>query len=175
MSGDLRDVPRETSRLGRFGELVPISGFSRASNGMQGRVVGVSVWVSHDGLLITSGCHSAPLPGTDGTIGPQWLVAVSRRGRGRENRRASDDDVRRVVTAFAMPAFDEDNHHPGIARHLWCPHDAAAQRACECKISETLIVEPDGYQWTNDDSQPCRGCEYEKLLGMPCTIHSQPT
>lgn len=162
--------------VGRFGELVPTGGFSRM--GRQLDKMQMSGWRSHDGIAVVSGCHTAPLPGTDGTLGPQWKVSVSRLDRldrrGTTGERATDDDLRRVIDAFAMPAWDEDNHHPGVARHLWCPHDETARLACECHLSETTIVDVDGYRWTNDESKPCRGCEYEQLVGTPCPLHGTP-
>lgn len=87
--------------------------------------------------------------------------------------RPSDEHVRRVVDGFSMPAFDEDNHHPGVARHLWCPWDEAARLAGECKVTETAIVDRDGYAWTTDTDGPCRGCLYEVQFGAeyPCPIH----
>lgn len=71
-----------------------------------------------------------------------------------------------------MPAFDEDNHHPGIARHLWCPVDSAFRHVCECKVSEVVIVDGD-YEWTTE-ADTCRGCEYERLTRMPCPLHAAP-
>lgn len=151
-------------RIGRHGELVPVSGFSR----WKGARISGSTWRSHDGLFVMSACENSVLPGTHPEeYGPQWHISVSR-----APARSTTDDVRRVVEGFAMPAFDEDNHHPGIARHLWCPVDERYRTACECKLTEQLIVEPDGYEWTNDTTAPCRGCEFERLTGHPCTLHS---
>lgn len=70
-----------------------------------------------------------------------------------------------------MPAHDEDNHHPGVARHLFCPVEEQYRNACECKLTETLVVEPDGYEWSNDEAD-CRGCFLQRLNGLPCPIHS---
>jgi hypothetical protein len=128
----------------------------------------MSAWRSNDGVLtVTSGCHVTELPGGAGRVGPSWLVAVSTAA----GRRATADEVRHVVATFAMPAWDEDNHHPGVARHLWCPHDEAARLACECKVNERLITESDGYQWTTDDTKGCRGCQYQALTGRLCPVH----
>lgn len=71
-----------------------------------------------------------------------------------------------------MPAFDEDNHHPGAARHLFCPLEERYRNACECKTKEIVITEPDGYRWTTEEGrEECRGCWYQRRFGMPCTIH----
>lgn len=172
-----RNARRVDPSVGMFGELVPHSGWSRYV--APGRPIpeGLSSWRTHDGLYAVSGCHVAPLPGTDGEVGPQWLVSVSllnvRDPASRVHGRPDDEHVARVVAGFAMPAFDEDNHHPGVARHLWCPHDEAARLACECKVTETVVVEPDGYTWTTDSEGECRGCAYEQLFGPahPCPLH----
>lgn len=133
-----------------------------------------SGWRSHDGLVVVSALEHAFLPGSGDPpqVGPQWLVSVSRTAGGANGRcRATDGDVERVVDSFAMPAWDEDNHHPGIARHLWCPVEVRYQQACECKVTERVIVESSGYQWTTDVDGGCRGCEYRRLFGLPCTLH----
>lgn len=159
-------------RVGRHGELIPVSGFSRVS--APTLPAGISAWRSHDGLRVTSGLHQANQPGSGEPpkVGPSWLVAVSRAPVADVARcTVTDDDLVHAVTGFAMPAFDEDNHHPGIARHLWCPVDELYRNACECKLSETTIVEANGYEWTTDDGEECRGCDYERRFGLPCTIH----
>lgn len=159
-----------TVRLDRNGALAPAFGFSRWPN-PQAAQLGQTAWRSHDRLLVVSSRESAYLPGSGepSLVGPQWLVSVSRYARGRA--RPSDSDVARVVAAFAMPAVDEDNHHPGIARHLWCPIDERYRNACECKLTEITVTELDGYRWTTDTDGPCRGCEYERLFALPCTLH----
>lgn len=152
-------------KLGRHGELVPGRGFSRDHTHAirQG-----SAWTSHDGLLVLSTLEQAHLPGSGDPplVGPQWLVSVSRRGA----ERCTPDEARHVVDCFAMPAYDEDNHHPGVARHLWCPVDPAYRHACECKIDEVLVTDGD-YAWSNDPAD-CRGCEGARLWGRPCPIHA---
>jgi len=138
-------------------------GFSRGRH-----IPDASMWRSHDGLVVISSLNHAYLPGTQDTeIGPQWHVSVSR-----APERSLVADVERVVECFGMPAFDEDNHHPGIARHLWCPVDERYRQGCECKLTEQLIVDGD-YQWTTDVTAECRGCQYQKLFGPPCPIHQR--
>lgn len=158
----------------RTGALMPTAGFSRA-NLHDPRTDGVgTAWRTHDGLLVISTLADMFLPGTNDTkIGPTWHVSVSRRGQ-----RPTGHDLMRVIAAFEMPEWDEDNHHPGVARHLFCPVDPAYRTACECKITETLITDPaDGYRWTTDDQATCRGCQYEAMVGTltgkrsPCPLH----
>lgn len=163
------DTRPSQPRLGRHGELLPIRGFSRRKIATPRR----SAWVSHDGLIVISGLENADLPGSGNppTPGPQWLISVSLPRPGSKERcNVTDEHLARVVDCFAMPAYDEDNHHPGIARHLWCPVDPAYQQACECKVTEISIVEPSGYTWTTEDGA-CRGCEYQQMFGLPCTVH----
>lgn len=156
-------------KLGSDGALVPLRGFSRAKTRRGGYG---NAWRSHDGLLVVSTLEQSVLPGGDGAIGPQWLVSVSRHEGGLDARcRVTPADVERVVAAFDMPAFDEDNHHPGVARHLWCPVDERYRSACECKTTERTIV--DGtYAWTTDVDGPCRGCDYARDFGLPCPLHA---
>jgi len=129
--------------------------------------------VSHDGLVVFSSMALAQLPGApEGQHGPQWVVSVSRQGR----ERPSPEDALRVVAGFGMPSWEEDNHHPGVARDLWLPCDPAFRNQCECKLTETVITDGD-YEWTNDDRAPCRGCQLQALtrqLGFErrCPIHS---
>lgn len=143
------------------------------------RVVG-TVWLSADGLIAISDLTEALLPGADGAAGPTWHVSVSRRGVASTiigGSRPSDDDLRRVIDAFEMPGFDEDNHFPGVARHLFCPVDERYRGACECKLTETLITEADGYVWSNDETAGCRGCHYKAVATLagdpapPCPLH----
>jgi hypothetical protein len=152
-------------KVGALGELVPVHGFSRDRRPRAWPLAG-SAWRSHDGLTVVSSLAEAFLPGSGEPplVGPQWLVSVSR-----SPERSKAEDVLRVVDAFAMPAFDEDNHHPGIARHLWCPLEEQYRSACECKVSEVTIVDGD-YAWTTE-ADSCRGCDLERLTGRPCPLH----
>lgn len=155
------------TNLGRHGQLVPVRGFSRwrAFHLPEHH----SAWLSADGLRVISSLDVATLPGSDGLTGPTWVVSLSRQS-GRD-RRPTIEDVVRVADAFQMPAYDEDNHGPGISRTLFCPVDPRYRTACECKTDETLIVEADGYAWTTPTDGPCTGCYYETLFDLPCPIH----
>ena len=66
-------------------------------------------------------------------------------------RRATDEEVARILREFDMVGAEEDNHHPGLARHFWrlCelrPGEVVGM--CECKEGETQVVEADGYVWS---------------------------
>ena len=120
-------------------------------------------WWTREGVVV----GSSLLDGSG--QGLQWLVSVSENGR-RPSRRA----LRLALKAFNMLGAEEDNHHPGIARHFWRPVDPAHRVECPCKASETIVTESDGYRWTNPadvDAQGCRGCDFERLLGKPCPLH----
>lgn len=122
-------------------------------------------------LVISQLIDAVELPGSGGLTGPTWHVSVSRSGK----HRSSDAELNVVRLAFNMQEGEEDNHHPGIARHLFMPVDPTYRNTCECKLTETVIVEPDGYEWTNPTDGPCRGCEIHRLTGSPCTIHTETT
>lgn len=128
-------------------------------------VVAMSAW-SFAGIMVVSVLENAELP--DGTgVGPQWHVSVSARG-GRPSRA----ELRRALADFGMSGAEEDNHHPGIARHFWRPVDAVHRVACQCKTTETTVVDG-AFRWSNPTSGPCRGCELERLTGRACPLHTE--
>lgn len=125
-----------------------------------------SMW-RRGAVSVISALSLAEAPDGSGRNILQWHVSVSRFGS-----RPTDRDVRHAREAFRLQGFEEDNHHPGGARHFWQPVEPAERVDCECKTTEDTIVERDGYRWTNpNNGEPCRGCEYEQLLGTPCPIH----
>lgn len=125
----------------------------------------ISAW-SNGRIGVLSALEDAELPDRSGR-GPQWHVSVSQFGSGR----ATDDECAEVLSDFGLLGAEEDNHHPGVARHFWMPVDPVHRVDCECKADEVIVVEPDGYQWTNPRDGECRGCELKRLIGRPCTIH----
>lgn len=137
---------------------------------LSGKVLAVRAW-TRKGAVVISALEQAELPDKSGE-GPQWHLSVSYKGK-----RPRDTDVRATLRAFDMRNAEEDNHHPGIARHFWLPVDPAHRVDCECKEDEEVITEPDGYRWTNPrpGDGPCRGCEMERLQGRPCPIHKKLT
>ncbi len=124
-------------------------------------------------LRVISNLDDIDYPDASGERGPTWHVSVSRNGR-----RASDAELVKVRKAFRMEDAEEDNHHPGNARHLFLVVDPERRVDCECKVTEETITEPDGYKWTNptEDEGYCRGCEFEILTRgrHQCTIHPGP-
>lgn len=82
---------------------------------------------------------------TNGWEGPTKILSISRVG----NRRPNDRELARMIRDFGVPSpYDEDNHENGIARKVFCPTDPSARTACECKVTEEVVVEPDGYRWS---------------------------
>lgn len=169
MGGDFRAVVRISPTTGA---LMPEHGFSRLVHRRAESISNATLYRSHDGVVAISQLDQMQLPGApEGVAGPTWLVSVSDHGA-----RPSMGTMMRVIEAFAMPAWDEDNHYPGISRGLFCPVEERWRNSCECKITEVLITDGD-YQWTTDPTKGCRGCDYRKMVlalvgkDSPCPIH----
>jgi len=138
------------------------------------RSLASSMWRNGQ-VVVKSSLIMAELPDRSG-VGLQWLISVSRSGK-----RPKPHEVRRALRAFGMEAAENDAHHPGVARHFFLVVDEAHRVACECKVDEEIIVDRDGYRWTNpvgarEDPSLCRGCEHERLRAAagrpsPCPIH----
>jgi len=107
----------------------------------------------------------------------QWLVSASvnlnekaKRGAvvsspidvsGRLKRRATDAELDRFKRDFGLQNAEEDNHSPGCARmfFLLCDAKPTDPVACECKETEEVVVEPDGFTWSkgrNADADQAR-------------------
>lgn len=119
----------------------------------------------YGGLRVLSTLDDMEAPDGSREVIPQWHVSVSRRGK-----RPDDADVARALRAFQMENAEEDNHHPGVARHFFMPVDPSRRVTCECKTEETVVTEPDGYRWSND-LKACRGCDFAALTGRRCALH----
>lgn len=121
-------------------------------------------------VIVISTLVDAELPGEGGGVGPTWHASITRLGK-----RPRPRDVERFLRDFDLVGAEEDNHHPGAARNFFLPVDPALRGQCECKTTEDVITEADGYQWTNPKStalEPCRGCELETMRGKPCPVHT---
>ena len=120
------------------------------------------------GVVVMSTLDQAKLPQRD-EIGPQWHISISNGGR----YRPTQAEVDRALRDFDMVGAEEDNHHPGIARHFWMPVDPAFRVPCECKEDEVEVVDADGYRWSNDASE-CRGCEIARAIPWrTCPLHPE--
>lgn len=128
------------------------------------------------GTQVLSELAFAELP-KSGRTGPQWLISIVSKVTP-EPARPSAAQTKLALCAFGMLGAEEDNHHPGNARYFWLPLDPSERVECECKTDEDVIVEPDGYTWTNPKHGECRGCENEEIqaavgLVRPCPIHRE--
>lgn len=118
-------------------------------------------------IVVLSALANAEYPDGNGA-GPQWHISIGAGGK-----RAKPKQLRRALRAFGMVGAEQDNHHPGVARHYWRPVDPAHRVECSCKTDETVITDAaDGYSWTTPVEGDCRGCEFEQLVGKPCPLHS---
>lgn len=127
--------------------------------------VAISRWQKGAVVALSALIH-CELPDGSGRVGLTWHASVSRLGK-----RPRPRDVEHFLRDFRLAKAEEDNHHPGAARHFFLPLDPAERRDCECKTTETTLTEPDGYRWTNPIDGPCRGCEYARIGGKPCPVH----
>lgn len=123
---------------------------------------------------VLSSLVRAELP-RSGVPGPQWHISIVDRST-EEPLRPNEGQVALARCAFDMLSAEEDNHHPGNARHFWMPVDPLERVDCECKETEQIIEDADGYRWTNPTDGPCRGCENEEVMRRagilrPCPIH----
>ena len=130
-------------------------------------IIAVSAW-QRGPTCVISALELAEYPDGNG-FGPQWHVSVSRLGK-----RPKWNDVRATLRAFGIVTdAEEDNHHPGNARHFWVPLDPARRVECQCKADEEVVVDRDGYVWTNPKDGTCRGCEFSQLIGKVCPLHPE--
>ena len=118
------------------------------------------------GTTVISTLDMAEAPDGSGEMIPQWHISISNLGK-----RPSQLVVDVALKAFEMVGAEEDNHHPGNARHFWMPIDPERRVDCECKTDETVIQDPDGYTWTNPKDGSCRGCDLSRAIGKPCPLH----
>jgi hypothetical protein len=128
------------------------------------RARSLSMW-ERKGVRVLSALEDAELP--RGGAGPQWHVSISRIGA-----LPRPADVERALSAFGLVGAEEDNHHPGNARHFWMPLDPRERVDCQCKETEEVVV-TDGVAWTNPREGACRGCEIEPLTGRACPLHGE--
>lgn len=162
-------------KLSPAGALMPVHGFSKVQTVERGGVT-ISFWRSATGVLVGSSIAPMDLPGAPDRVGDTWCLSVSRAGQ-----RATDDELRTVIDGFGMPAHEEDNHYPGITRTLFCPIEEEWRGICDCKLTEMVVIDVDGYEWTNPLEGPCRGCEMvamrrlARLPPRPCPIHDTMT
>lgn len=133
------------------------------------RAISHSVWKIGKTVILST-LENAELPDGSGNKGPQWHISISSEGQ-----RATDKECAKALKSFGLLKAEEDNHHPGRARHFWLPIDPAARVDCECKTSEVQVTEEDGYTWSNarQDMGACRACEIAPITKVPCKWHNK--
>lgn len=108
--------------------------------------------VSTSGILAVSSLDNVD----EEDRGLTWHVSISRftqRGARYVPEHATDDDVAHALDAFRMTGAEEDNHvrvdgRAAVARHFWREVDPSKRTECQCKETEEVVVEPDGYTYT---------------------------
>jgi hypothetical protein len=146
------------------------------------------------GLIAISTVDMVNAPGSDDRPVPTWCLSVARHFVGRTNRvqsildrtqdRPTNAEIAVTCEAFELTEWEEDNHYPGQARHLFIPVDPVLRGMCDCKITETVHVDPTGFAWTNPNEgeanpEVCRGCSFRDMAllmaaAVPCPIHDAP-
>lgn len=157
-----------------------MSGFRRVNQwyapGHDDQIISISAWMRR-GLFMISALELADAPDGGGDVIEQWHVSMSKRNHANDiaSKRPTDEECRQALACLGLTGAEEDNHHPGVARHFWMPVDPARRVDCECKTDETTHVAPDGYRWTSPIND-CSGCAYRELMreqnvSAPCPIH----
>lgn len=102
-----------------------------------------TVWWGR-GLVVISSAMDAEY---QGVVVPHNHVSVALHDH---RRRPNDKEMGWVRADFDMEDAEEDNHLPGVARHLFLPLHLprGTEGICDCKADETLVVEPDGFRWS---------------------------
>lgn len=166
-------MPRGSKPEHREKRPSPISGWREQKRRARGVSANLdadshSVWIRR-GIFLISALELADAPDGKGDAILQWHLSMSLYTDA-HSVRCSDIDCAQALTSFGLVGAEEDNHHPGVARHFWMPVDPSRRVACECKTTEETVTEPDGYRWSNDPNA-CRGCEIAPLIGKPCPLH----
>ena len=104
----------------------------------------VSAWMRR-GVFMISALELAEAPDGTGDVIPQWHVSMSKRNDAHDvaSKRPTDEECNQALACLGMTGAEEDNHHPGVARHFWMPLDPKRRVDCECKADESGIVDPD--------------------------------
>lgn len=123
-------------------------------------------------LLALSSYFKSPMPGAPEILGPTWHVSMSQIGT---THTPSNEQMNHLFDTWRITQWEEDNHSPGKARHIFIPVDQNYRGVCECKLTEPQVVSLDGVPWSNTtlDTGICAGCRIAAMpRGRPCQIHS---
>lgn len=172
--------PRYTRPYDSGGEMRPgqFSGWRRAKARERYFAAGIHAvsftgW-QRRGIYVISALEVTEAPDGRGDNIPQWHLSLSADGG---SRRCDDEEVKQTLASFGLTGAEEDNHHPGAARHFWMPVDPIRRIDCSCKATEETIVEPDGYRYSQK-RRTCAGCELEvefaaRGVARPCPDHQR--
>ena len=123
--------PKGTLAKGwRFFGVVPVVGYSARQ------------WAHESGIGVLSAVEMVEQnPPGSGIVMPHYHVSATHQGG--VPRACTDQEMEEVRAAFDMGGAEEDNHGPGIARHLWIMVGRDREPECPCKQDEDRIVEGD--------------------------------
>lgn len=122
-------------------KLPPLEWFRRGRVPLPGGTYAIAYQL--DSLCVLSAVEWAESADGSDVIVPHWHVSVATIEPGGGRRVSTDEEVERVRAAFDMGGADEDNHGPGIVRHLWLQVGKRVEEVCPCKQDEDRIVEGD--------------------------------
>lgn len=107
------------------------------------------------GVRVLSSIHAVPKnpPGPGSLLVPHWHVSASYRAT-KPARACTDQEMEVVRRDFAMGGAEEDNHGPGVARHLWLACDEDREPECPCKHDEDRLVEGPRVQYGEGGTPP---------------------
>lgn len=105
------------------------------------------------GVRVLSSIHLVP-KNTDGSVlVPHFHISATHQA-GRPARACTDQEMEVVRRDFDMGGAEEDNHGPGIARHLWLACGEEREPECPCKQDEHRLVEGARLQYGFDGTPP---------------------
>lgn len=111
----------------------------------------VDVWDHVSGLRCLSAVDWADQnPPGSGIVAPHYHVSATFQAP--FPRSCTDQEMEFVRGTFTLGTAEEDNHGPGIARHLWLLVGRDREPTCPCKADEKRTV--DGPRVRHDPEDP---------------------
>ncbi|RTL25812.1 MAG: hypothetical protein EKK55_08790 [Rhodocyclaceae bacterium] len=96
-------------------------------------------WMHDTGIGVLSSVDVAEVnPPKAGIVAPHFHVSATFRSN--PPRACTDQEMEVVRASFDMGGADEDNHGPGIARHLWMLCGRDREPACPCRADEQQVT-----------------------------------
>lgn len=137
----MKHAPDRLRPVGK-GWILQLLGFSTPGGAV------VDMWDHESGVRCLSGVDWVDQnPPGSGIVAPHFHVSATFQ----EPRRAcTDQELEFVREAFSLGTAEEDNHGPGIARHLWILCGRLREPVCPCKKDEIRTVE--GHRVRHDEN-----------------------